>query len=314
MKIKYILKTMLMFYLIGGSICQANELKNSGFEGDWLAFGNAYIEDVQPRSGEWHGKLFGNWTDFINYSGMYQDIEISSGKGYIAEMYALNPSSDPMSSENRVLLKLEFYASDKELLLTVESPYIDSGVYDTYEHISVQADAPEGTTSARIIALFEQVDYNDGSISIDDITLNRTSIPENQVITWSRTNTYTMPYYWKPNGGFWTLLGQNIPTDLSDYKSLDLFLYSEYANGQILTIAITSENHEVSGWNYFYHHLTVDWTGWKDISLSFKDDFKSARSPFGWHKIDGINIHSYGWGHSIKADTELYFDISEITP
>ena len=62
-----------------------NLLANPDFEAGssgWTTFNNAFIEQmtamgdpcVIPQSGNWCGKMFGNWWGSFNVSGMFQEF------------------------------------------------------------------------------------------------------------------------------------------------------------------------------------------------------------------------------------------------
>lgn len=115
--------------------------------------------------------------------------------------------------------------------------------------------------------------------------------------------------------GKWAELGKpssirapQCPTDLTSYDRLEFWLHSAVANGQVLTLVFQSENPEQEGWDYFYHHLRIDWQGWRRVDLSLKDDFGVSRHPRGWDQIEYFAINSGGWDHQPLKDSLLHFD------
>lgn len=99
-----------------------------------------------------------------------------------------------------------------------------------------------------------------------------------------------------------------IPKDWTRYDRLTFWLHSAKANGQRLTIVCNSENKDAKGWDYYVHHLTVDWQGWRLISLKRDRELRGARKPRGWDQIDWFGLHSAGWNHKPLPDTVLHID------
>ncbi len=105
-----------------------------------------------------------------------------------------------------------------------------------------------------------------------------------------------------------SLTAPGVPTDLSSYDRLVFWLHSAKANSQRLTMVFTSENPAQDGWDYYFHHMTIDWSGWKRFDLSLADDFDASRSPLGWDRISAFVINASGWDHEGKADSLLHLD------
>jgi hypothetical protein len=106
-----------------------------------------------------------------------------------------------------------------------------------------------------------------------------------------------------------TLTAQGTPTDWAHYDRLSFWLHSAQANGQIITIVANSEN-PANGkdWDYFFYHLTVNWTGWRQVTLRKAHEFDISRLPLGWDQIQSLTFNAGGWGHQPLADTELVMD------
>ena len=106
-----------------------------------------------------------------------------------------------------------------------------------------------------------------------------------------------------------TIKPARIPNDWSDYDRLTFWLYSAKANGQRLTLVCNSENEaDKEGWDYYFLHFKVDWTGWKFFNLGLGQDIKPTRKPLGWDQIEYLSINAGGWQHRPLADTVLYID------
>jgi hypothetical protein len=86
-------------------------------------------------------------------------------------------------------------------------------------------------------------------------------------------------------------------------------MYSEKANAQQLTLVANSENpDDDEGWDYYFYHFTVDWSGWRFMSLDLGEDIRPTRHPVGWHQIDYFMVAADGWQHEARKDTLIRFD------
>ena len=101
----------------------------------------------------------------------------------------------------------------------------------------------------------------------------------------------------------------DIPHDWSGYDRLTFWMYSEVANNQRLTLVANSENKvDDQGWDYFFYHFSVDWSGWRFMSLDLGEDIRPTRRPIGWHQIDYLSINAGGWQHHALEDTVIRLD------
>ncbi len=117
------------------------------------------------------------------------------------------------------------------------------------------------------------------------------------------------------SSGLWVAAEQDrvrdddVVGDWSSYDRLCFWMYSEKANKQQLTLVANSENEaDDEGWDYFFYHFTVDWSGWRFMSLKLGEDIRPTRNPVGWEKIDYFMIAASGWQHHPKEDTVIRFD------
>jgi len=102
---------------------------------------------------------------------------------------------------------------------------------------------------------------------------------------------------------------EKCPTDWSGFDRLTFWAYSEVANRARMTLVLESENREdTQGWDYYFYHFQVDWTGWKQFSLHLGDGIRPTRNPRGWDQIDGFYISASGWQNTALPDTALYID------
>ncbi len=118
----------------------------------------------------------------------------------------------------------------------------------------------------------------------------------------------TLSGEWADLGRPGSIRAPQCPTDLTGYDRLVFWLHSAVANGQLLTLVFQSENPAQEGWDYYYHHLRIDWQGWRRMDLSLKGDFGVSRHPRGWDQIEYFAINSGGWDHHPLKDSLLHFD------
>ncbi len=68
------------------------------------------------------------------------------------------------------------------------------------------------------------------------------------------------------------------------------------------------KQHSSAGWDYYFYHFTVDWAGWKLLSLRKNVEIQPTRKPLGWHQIDYLSLNASGWQHHPLEDTVLRLD------
>ncbi|KAH3756650.1 alginate lyase family protein [Pelomyxa schiedti] len=101
----------------------------------------------------------------------------------------------------------------------------------------------------------------------------------------------------------------DIPHDWSAYTQLVMSIYSKSANGAAFQLVLDSDNpSDPTGWDYYSTAITLDWTGWKKVTLSFGSDIQPSRVPAGWDTINYISFSSNGWSHTPIVDTFVCFD------
>ena len=93
----------------------------------------------------------------------------------------------------------------------------------------------------------------------------------------------------------WT---SNVPQDWSQFTHLELWIYSEVANGAWFQLNVLSQNPTTEGGDYYYRSFTVDWEGWRKFTLPFSS-FGVSREPLGWDQVDGFEFYASGWGHEV---------------
>ncbi len=161
-----------------------NLLADPGFEqwaGDasstnWATFGNAFCGSTTPRTKAFDVKLYGNFKNEVNNSGIYQDVPAQPGKRYEATAYLRRNPDDRLEGDNRAWVKLEYFdASRKEPVATFESlSRLDSkSPANKYVLVSTGPTlAPTNTAWARMVVIFRQgPDNASGAVFADDVSL-----------------------------------------------------------------------------------------------------------------------------------------------
>ena len=106
----------------------------------------------------------------------------------------------------------------------------------------------------------------------------------------------------------------DIPHDWTGHRALRFWMLSERATGNRLIITFPSEDPETEGGDYFVVYDRVDWSGWREFTLVL-DRLAPARSPVGWHQVEGIHFYTRGWGQDKPIPgTVLYLDDMRLLP
>ena len=178
-----------------------NLLANPGFEAgptgpgiaSWITFGNVFTENVIKRTGNNHGKLFGNFSGGFNVSGAFQSFPASPGEEYTASAYLQTPGFDQITGGNEALVKLVFRDAFNNEILGVESAKIDAAsAPDQYTYYSATGIAPANAVAVEAFILFLQPAFDGGSVFFDDFSLNLITTPE-IVVCEGEVVTYSAP-------------------------------------------------------------------------------------------------------------------------
>lgn len=96
------------------------------------------------------------------------------------------------------------------------------------------------------------------------------------------------------------------PTDLSAFNVMSFWLHSSHANGETFMIIVESRREE-DAFSYYSKKVTVDWTGWKQVTFHYRS-FGKARRPAGWNQVDRIRFTSSGWNQRPQNEATWVFD------
>jgi hypothetical protein len=186
------LALVAMLMLPTYSLAARNRLVNPSFEADfegWTSFGNAYVETAYAQDGGKSLKLYGNWWYPWNSTGVYQNLDAIAGQVWTFSGYGFDPSADPVSdvNQNFALLKIVWFdgpnATGNALqplpgpgAVFGDYPGIESGPInaasslDVWLPVSAVGEAPPGTQSVQLLALFLQPNWEAGSLWFDNLS------------------------------------------------------------------------------------------------------------------------------------------------
>lgn len=164
-------------------------LTNPGFEADglasWSTFGNTLaaapnvqVHDEATLAGDHSLKLFGQFNNQDNYSGISQGISVAAGDRVEASVSAFIRSADTIrGTGNEALLKIEFYREFGakygtpdmvgELVKTVAT---GTSPENKWLPAAISAAAPAGAVEARVVLLFHQPAGAGGAVHFDDVS------------------------------------------------------------------------------------------------------------------------------------------------
>ncbi len=97
------------------------------------------------------------------------------------------------------------------------------------------------------------------------------------------------------------------PLDWSGFNGVSLWLHSSMAAGNAVALVFISENTTTEGPDYYSTKIPIDWTGWRQFVLAFKD-LSVSRKPLGWNKISRIYLASKGYGLTYHPDLVLHLE------
>ncbi|MCA9260943.1 MAG: glycoside hydrolase family 16 protein, partial [Planctomycetales bacterium] len=157
--------------------------ENEGSLAQWTVFGRTSSGNVQTHheavaSGEHSLKLFGQFTNQVNYSGVEQGISVAAGDVIRATVDAMIRAADALAGDNRVEMKFDYYnesgglfassayiANESQSLLVADAQS-PTDQWLTRELVDVVAD---GAVVARLALVFTQPAMDAGAVHIDNV-------------------------------------------------------------------------------------------------------------------------------------------------
>jgi hypothetical protein len=143
---------------------------------NWATFGNVVCESTSPRTKSCMVRIYGNFKNEVNESGIYQDVPAAEGNRYEVSAYLRQNSDDHLAGDNKAWVKLEFFNADfSTRLVTFESPVKMDAMSPSKKYMFIStgpALAPKGTAFARAVVLIRQSPDNArGAVLVDDVSL-----------------------------------------------------------------------------------------------------------------------------------------------
>lgn len=99
---------------------------------------------------------------------------------------------------------------------------------------------------------------------------------------------------------------KNIKRDWTEYSLLEFWAYSKEAVNMQIALVVDCTQVQTDGIAYYMTNLTIDWQGWKKITLNL-DSFAGARGA-RWTNVEGLRFTN-SWGTlSPSATNVIWFD------
>jgi hypothetical protein len=117
---------------------------------------------------------------------------------------------------------------------------------------------------------------------------------------------------WRDHPRYPTIHTVHVPRDWSQAKTLSFWAWSEEPTGELVTVAVLSDNPDTPWRDYFSQDFAVDWQGEGEVSLSLVA-FTEEGSPVGWGKVDGIYLFTKISNREPNPYTVLYLDAMRLS-
>ncbi len=228
--------------------------------GDWTGFNDqGKSEDLSL-----HGDSSLKIGMGAEYSGLFQDFgTLNAGDRILLKAKAYQPSTDPLATDDRVGLKLEFFAvPGSELPPPVENlPFTQDTTSNAWILVNLSTNGvviPDGINQARIVMLYYGDDTATGSVHFDSAYAELDSSPgtnllqnpsfedgdggDNGIDYWNEFNTpgvsfaqksvFEVAAYdgWatmKAHGNNWAGIWQDVSVTPGDELSLSVYMYTD---------------------------------------------------------------------------------------
>lgn len=95
------------------------------------------------------------------------------------------------------------------------------------------------------------------------------------------------------------------PLDWSGYGGLSFWLHANEAMGNAVMLTLASEDPATEGADYWSLQIPVEWKGWKQFIIPFKD-LKVSRKPVSFACIERITIAATGWNMTFNPNLVLH--------
>lgn len=122
---------------------------------------------------------------------------------------------------------------------------------------------------------------------------------------------------WKDHHFYPTIMTTNIPNDWSGYNAISVWIYSEVATGEHITIGAASNPYGMFDYaaykindktlNFFYDEFVIDFTGWKQFVFPL-EAMQSSGAVAGWGKVDALYFFTRAFDYEPLPQTVIYLD------
>ena len=302
-------------------------LTNPGFETGptslaWHVYGNSVgnvsvqTSATLAHSGTNYLKVYQQFVDSVNYSGVYQDNLSGPGAVYAANGWAYTPASDTLAGQNVAWIEVTFRDVNANILALYRSAFITTNAIasktfptntwinlpitnqynpntDVVTNYTAALVAPAGTSFVRFQIDFQgDAAYSAGSVYFDDLTLTQTGGgPQgNWNIVWSdEFNGISI------NTNIWTYeLGNNSGWGNSELEYYTSSSQNAYVSNGFLHIVALQQS--MGGYNYTSARMKTEGL----YSAEYGRFEWRASLPAGagfWPALWmlGVNINSIGW-------------------
>lgn len=112
---------------------------------------------------------------------------------------------------------------------------------------------------------------------------------------------------WADHPRFPTIHATDVPENFSLADGMSVWIYSEAATGERVTLAILSDGEETRWRDFYLHTFVVNWTGWKQLRIPFSA-FETYEQPAGWDQVGRIYFFTRIFNRQPNPYTVLYLD------
>lgn len=312
----------------------ANLLSNPGFEFDaagenqsfpgWVPYGpNVYSEwSGTAHGGSYYVKVYQNFINQVNHTGVYQDYISGPGAAYSADAWAYAAANDSPAGQNNAWVEVTFRDANANILAIYRTAQINTNLIATgnfatgqWNHLQItnqydintfqvtntttQLVAPPGTVFLRYQVVFQgDGQYSSGSVYFDDLNLARTSVAPygNMNIVWSDEFNGTAI-----NTNLWTY-----DTGSGGWGNKELEYYTSRTNNSYVAngfLHITARHESFGGSSYTSARMKSQGL----FSFTYGRLEWRAQLPCGvglWPALWmlGTNIDSVGWPNCGEID------------
>lgn len=112
---------------------------------------------------------------------------------------------------------------------------------------------------------------------------------------------------WADHPRFPTVHTTEIPHDWTGARGLCFWARSEFATGEVITLAVQSDGPGTPWLDYYFYEFRVDWTGWRELRLHLAD-FRPWEQPAGWQKADALYLFTKNSHRQPNPYTVLVLD------